>query len=380
MEDILGFDIGGLMSEEEAAKLFEQNETPETPETPEEPQEEEQKENNQAEEKNQPSSEEVGEEVETVEDAVSQGDGSSPKFYSSIANALRNDGIFPDFEDSVIESVNTPEDFAELIEKAITAKFDERTKRIDAALNYGVQPDTVRMYEQTIQYLSSINTEALSAETKEGEDLRKQIIYNDLMTRGYSEDRAKREIEKSFKSGSDIDDAKDALEALNKFYKDGYQKVQDEAKAKSEAQKEEQKRTGEKFRKMILEDELKLGDTPLDKRTRQQVFDVVSKPVYKDPDTGQLLTQVQKFQRENPLEFLKQLGMWFVLTDGGKDASAIVKKQARVEKNKSIRELERKINSSSFGEDGSLRYMSGNEGASDPLLQGGWNVDLGNTK
>lgn len=379
MEDTFSFDIGGLMSEEEAAKLFESNDTPETPETPEEPQEE-QKENNQAEEKNQPSSEEVGEEVETEEDAVSQGDGSSPKFYSSIASALKNDGIFPDFEDSVIESVNTPEDFAELIEKAIEAKFDERTKRIDAALGYGVQPDTVRMYEQTIQYLSSINTEALSAETEEGENLRKQIIYNDLMTRGYSEDRAKRELEKSFKSGTDIDDAKDALEALTKFYKDGYQNVQGEAKAKAEAQKEEQKRTGEKFRKMILEDELKLGDTPLDKRTRQQVYEAVSKPVYKDPDTGQLLTQVQKFQKENPLEFLKQLGMWFVLTEGGKDAASVVKKQARVEKNKSIRELERKINSSSFGEDGSLRYMTGSEGASDPLLQGGWNVDLGNTK
>ena len=46
MEDTFSFDIGGLMSEEEAAKLFESNETPETPETPEEPQEE-QKENNQ---------------------------------------------------------------------------------------------------------------------------------------------------------------------------------------------------------------------------------------------------------------------------------------------------------------------------------------------
>lgn len=376
MEDY-AFDVSGILSEEEAAKLFEENETT-TPPAQEDPvKEEANKTETQAEEKND-SPEKVGEEeVEIEENAVSQSDGSSPSVYSSIANALKNDGVFPDFEDSDIQALKTPEDFAELFEKAVANRLDERQKRIDMALGNGVEPDKVRMYEQTLQYLGSINEEALSSGKEEGENLRKQLIYNDLINKGYSEERAKREIEKSFKSGSDIDDAKDALEALNKFYKDGYEKVQNEAKARVEAQKEARKKDSEKFRKMILEDEVKIGDTPLDKRTRQQVFDAVSKPVYKDPDTGQLLTQVQKFQRENPLEFLKQLGMWYVLTDGGKDASGLVKKQARVEKNKNIRELERKINSSSFGADGSLRYMSGTSGDSDPLLSDGWKVDLG---
>lgn len=376
MEDY-AFDVSGILSEEEAAKLFEENETT-TPPAQEDPVKEEANETEtQAEEKND-SPEKVGEEeVEIEENAVSQSDGSSPSVYSSIANALKNDGVFPDFEDSDIQALKTPEDFAELFEKAVANRLDERQKRIDMALGNGVEPDKVRMYEQTLQYLGSIDEEALSSGKEEGENLRKQLIYNDLINKGYSEERAKREIEKSFKSGSDIDDAKDALEALNKFYKDGYEKVQNEAKARVEAQKEARKKDSEKFRKMILEDEVKIGDTPLDKRTRQQVFDAVSKPVYKDPDTGQLLTQVQKFQKENPLEFLKQLGMWYVLTNGGKDASGLVKKQARVEKNKNIRELERKINSSSFGADGSLRYMSGSSGDSDPLLSDGWKVDLG---
>lgn len=376
MEDFT-FDVSGILSEEEAAKLFEENETT-TPPAQEEPVKEEANETEtQAEEKND-SPEKVGEEeVEIEENAVSQSDGSSPSVYSSIANALKNDGVFPDFEDSDIQALKTPEDFAELFEKAVVNRLDERQKRIDMALGNGVEPDTVRKYEQTLQYLSTIDEEALSSEGEEGENLRKQLIYNDLINKGYSEERVKREIEKSFKSGSDIADAKDALEALNKFYKDGYENVQNEAKARVEAQKEARKKDSEKFRKMILEDEVKIGDTPLDKRTRQQVFDAVSKPVYKDPDTGQLLTQVQKFQKENPLEFLKQLGMWYVLTNGGKDASGLVKKQARVEKNKNIRELERKINSSSFGADGSLRYMSGTSGDSDPLLSDGWKVDLG---
>jgi hypothetical protein len=290
---------------------------------------------------------------------------------------LKNDGIFPDFSDEEIDAVNTPEDFAELIEKAVNSKFDDRMKRINEALDNGVKPDDIRQYESTLGYLNSITDEALTAEGDDGDDLRRQLIYNDLLKRGYSEDKAKREVEKSFKSASDVEDAKDALAALKKSFQDGYDKIQKDARDAAERAKQEQKKSAEQFRKMVIEDEVEFGGAQLDKRTKQKVYDAVSKPVWKDPDTGQLLTQVQKFQKEQPLEFLKQLGMWFVMTDGGKNASGLVKKQAQVEKNKSIRELERKINSSALGSDGSLRYMSGNQIEEDNLLSDGWQVDFG---
>lgn len=375
MEDFT-FDIGGILTEEEAENLFK--------ETPEEPQEESSpgidKTDNHTEEEEPQSPEKVGEEenIETGTDAVKpKDDGSSPKFYSSIASALKNDGIFPDFSDEEIDAVNSPEDFGELFEKAVQAKVDEVTRRVNQALNNGVQPDQVRAYEQTIQYLGGITDDALKAEGEEGENLRKQLIYNDLVNKGYSKDRIAREIEKSFQSGSDVEDAKDALDALNSFYKSGYQKLLDEAQAAADNQKKLQQQNSEKFRKMVLDDEIEFGSSKLDNRTKQQIFDAVSKPVWKDPDTGQLLTKVQKFQKENPLEFLKQLGMWFVLTDGGKSPDKLVKEQVRVEKNKGIRELERKINSSALGSDGSLRYLSGNQLDSENLLEDGWKIDLG---
>ena len=376
MED-LTFDINSLLSPEEADALFEGRETETAAQQPGAPEEEREEEKHDvAEEKEETTPEKVGnEEKPGNEDAATEGGGSSPDtFYSSIAYALRNDGILPDFSDDDLDKVKAPEDFAELIEKAVTSKFDERTRRIDEALGNGVAPDTVRAYEQTLQYLSSINEEALSAEGEEAENLRRQLIYNDLVNRGYSQDRANREIEKSFKSGSDIDDAKDALEALNKFYRDGYDNVQKEARQRAEAAKAEQKKNADKFRKMVLEDEIRVGDDALDKRTAQRVYDAVSKPVYKDPDTGQLMTSVQKFQKENPLEFMKQIGLWFVLTNGGKDVSSFA--QARVEKNKNIRELERKINATQLNADGSLRYTSGVGGDVDPLLSDGWKVEM----
>lgn len=376
--DELGFDLGGLLSEEEADKLFEEPEAPEVGEL-------EEIENDHAEEDESDdgaSPEKVGEEEKDTDEgnhAITQeSDGSSPNIYSSIASALKNDGIFPDFEDDELDDVKSPEDFAELFEKAISSRLDERQKRIDAALGAGVAPDTVRMYEQTLQYLGSINDEVLSAESDEGNNLRRQLIYNDLTNRGFSHEKALKEIDKSFKAGTDVDDAKDALESLNAFYNAGYKNIQDEAKKKEEARKVQYQKDNEEFRKMVLDDDISIGDMKLDKNLRQRVYDSVTKPVYKDKETGQLLTAVQQMQKEKPLEFLKQLGMWYVLTDGGKSTDRLLKSTVQKEKNKAIKELGRKINSSSLNRDGSLRYVSGGSEDSDPLLSDGWQVGWNN--
>ena len=366
----LGFDVSGILTDEEADKLFEELDASE--------QEQGNDENNTpAEEEQENPSEEVGEEEEkeSEEDVVTDnGDGSSPNVYSSIASALKDDGIFPDLTEEDIAKVTTPEAFAELFEKTVTARLDERQRRIDEALGNGVEPDTVRQYEQTLEYLGSITEEALKTEGEEGENLRRQLIYNDLITRGYSKEKAARELEKSFKSNSDLEDAKDALEALTKHYTDEYQKVQADAKKRVEEAKENQKKQAESLRKMIVEDEFSVGDTKLDKRTRQKIYDAISKPVHKDAESGRLMTAVQKFQKDNPLEFLRQIGMWYVLTDGGKNFNGLTKAQVRAEKNRSIAELERKINTSSLKKDGSLQYSSSVSGTADPLLSDDWKV------
>ena len=373
MED-LSFDIGQILTDEEADKLFENAPAEETKpadenEVEHEPAEEEEDDTETPERVSEEEPEEKGDAVDPNDD------GSSPNsVYSSIAEALKKDGIFPDLSDDDITDVKTPDDFAELFEKAVANRLDERQRRIDEALGNGVAPDTIRMYEQTLQYLGSINEEVLSSEGEDGENLRRQLIYNDLINRGYSQDKALKEIEKSFKAGSDIDDARDALEALNTFYTNGYQKMQDDAKKAAENARELQKKQSEDFRKLVLEDEIKLGESTLDKRTKQRIFDAVTRPVHKDEKTGKLLTAVQKFQMENPLEFLKQLGMWFVLTDGGKNTNGFTKEAVRAEKNKSIRELERKINTTSLKTDGSLKYSSPFGEGSDPLLSDGWKV------
>lgn len=374
--DEMTFDIGGILTDEEAEKFFEETENEQQEQNPDE-NNEPAEETDESEQDNQEPESVGGEEKnEEEEDTGSpSGDGSSPTVLSSIAVALKKDGIFPDFEDSELAAVKTPEDFAELVDKAVNARMESETKRVRDLLNDGVPADSIKGYEQTLNYLNGITEDMLKAEGEEGDNLRKSLIYNDLIKKGYSEDRARREVEKSFKATSEVQDAIDALAGLKETFQKEYQQIQDEAKRKTEEAKDLQKKQSDDFKKMVLEDEIKIGDSKLDKRTCQKVFDAVSKPVYKDPDTGHLLTAVQKFQKEQPLEFLKQLGLWYVLTDGGKNITSLTKKQVQAEKNKGIRELERKINSSSFG-GGSLRYDGGNTGIAgdDILLSDDWKI------
>lgn len=373
MEDV-SFDIGGLLSVEEADKLFDGSNKSVEADEPNKSSNEK-KDNPTEADVNPAEPEEVSEENKEIrKDTTDDGDGSSPSIYTSIAEALKDDGIFPDFDKEELAKVKTPEDFAELFESAIESRLDERQKRVDSALGNGVEPNVIKMYEQTIQYLDSINDEVLSSESEAGENLRKQLIYNDFITRGYSHEKALKELEKSFSTGSDEEDAKDALDSLSKFYKNNYEAVQEQARQVARDIKAKQKDNEDTFRKMLLEDDVKIGDVHLDGNTCRKIFDAVSKPVYKDPNTGKLLTAVQQFQAEHPLEFLKQVGMWYVLTEGGKNIDGFTKRKVHEEKAKAIKELGRKINSSSLNNDGSLKYVSGSTGSNDPLLSDGWKV------
>ena len=159
------------------------------------------------------------ENTEEKEDTTPKGNGTPPKnFYSSIAKALQEEGIFPDLDDDTTSKITTPEDFAEIVEKTIQSRFDERQKRIDDALNYGVEVTEIKRYENTIQYLDSIKDDVLTDEGDKGEQLRKQLIFQDFVNRGYSQERAQREVTKSLNAGSDIEDAKEALKSNRDFF------------------------------------------------------------------------------------------------------------------------------------------------------------------
>ena len=388
MEEELSLD--NILGAEEIENLFvEDDETQDTPPVNEEPPKKEEEPSKDKEETTEvvdvdnlftDTPESVGsgkENTEEKEDTTPKGDGTSPKnFYSSIAKALKEEGIFPDLDDEGLSKVKDPEDFRDLIDQQIKAGLDERQKRIDEALNAGVEPTEIRKYENTINFLDSIKEENISDEGDKGEKLRKDLIYQDFINRGYSKERATREVQKSFNAGTDIDDAKEALKSNIDFFRDKYDELVNDAKSEAEEEEKERKNQAEKLKSSILNDKDVFGDLSVDKSTRQKIYDNIAKPVYKDPETGEYFTAIQKYEMENRTDFLKNIGLLFTLTDGFKNLDGLVKGKVKKEVKKGLRELEHTLNNTARTSDGNLKFVSGVDEDPESFIGKGWNLDV----
>ena len=380
------FSLDNILTEAEVDELFSTDVTEEnSQETPPE-----QKENNQEETTTEVdvddifSSEDSSESPESVgseenkqekEGTTSKSNGASPNnFYSSIAKALKEDGTLPDLDDDILDKMETAEDFAEAIETQVKARLDEKQKRIDEALGVGVEPSAIQQYERTLGYLDSLTDDAISDESDKGENLRKQLIYQDFINRGYSKERANREVTKSFNAGSDIDDAKEALQSNKDFFKESYESLIKEAKEAETKRINNQKKEAETLKKSILEDDKVFGELVVDKTQRKKIYENISKPVYKDPDTGEYLTAIQKYEQDNHTEFMKYVGLVFTLTDGFKNLDGLIKGKVNKEMKKGLKNLENTLNNSTRNHDGTLNFVTSRRSDDDDSYfgKGGW--------
>lgn len=296
--------------------------------------------------------------IKGKEDTTSSEDNTSPDFYSSIANALVEDGIFQNLDDESISNIKSAEDFANVISEQIKSQFDERQKRIDEALNYGIELTEVQKYERFIDFLDGISEEEISSETEKSETLRKNLIYQDYINRGFSQERATREVDRSFKNGTDIEDAKEALQSNKEYYNESYNALIKEAKEADRKEQEALKKQAEELKDSILNESKVFGEIELDKATRQKVYDSIMKPIYTDPKTGNKLTAIQKYENENKAAFRKNVGILYVLTDGFKNINGLVQGKVKKEMKKGLRELEHTLRGSSRNS-GNLRFASG---------------------
>lgn len=353
-DDISGFldldDLEGLGPSEEGEEKEESNNTQTKKEKSEETTEEE----------DETLSEEVGSE-DGEEESEPKGKTSQQNFYSSIATALKGEGILPDLSDENIEKITDAEALAKSIQDHIESKLDETQKRINKALNDGVEPNTIKNYENTLKYLDSISDEVLSDESEQGVELRKRLIISDWINKGMKQERAIKLAEQSISNGTDLDDAKEALEGNKSFYQDNYNKIlKDAENQRIQAQKDREQQAAN-LKKSILEDDKVFGDFEVDKATRQKVFDLISKPVHKDSETGTLSTELQYYQSQNPTDFLKYVGLAYTLTNGFKNIGNLLQNKVKKEVKKGFKTLEGKIATTSRDGDGNLNFFGGGD-------------------
>lgn len=297
---------------------------------------------------------------EQEEDTDSHGEGSSPNdLFSSIAQACAEEGIFPTLDEAAAKEIKTAEDFRKLMTDTIKNELTEQQQRVINALDAGVEETKVRQYEAIISQLNDIDVEELVKEGEENETLRKQLIYQDFINSGFDKARAERETNRAVANGTDLEDAKEALERIKKFYDDGYKAVINKAQEEKEQEDSRREVRAAKLKDDIFSDKSIFSDMELDNTTKQKMFDCISKPIYKDPKTGETYTAIQKFELEHSDEFLVKLAFFYTMTDGMKSLDGLVKGKVKQEMKKGFQDLEKRLNGSTRDSGGNLRFTSG---------------------
>ena len=304
-------------------------------------------------------------------------DGTSPNnFYSSIANACAVDGIFPNLDDETIKKAVDAESFSNLIEAEINARFDEKQKRISQALENGVEPNDIKKYESTINYINTITDAAIAEESEKGEQLRYNLIYQDFINKGMTPDKAKKFADRTVDAGTDVEDAKEALLSNKEFFSNAYNKMLQDAQQKADEEKAEREKNAKELEKSLMKDKQLFGDMEISNDIRKKAFDSVSKPVYKDPETGDYMTAIQKYESEHRADFLKYTGLIFAMTNGFKDFDSFAKGKVKKEVKKGLRELEQTLNNTRRNNDGSLRMVTNQKDDPNSFISKGMKLDL----
>ena len=328
------------------------------------------------EELTQPESVGSGDDKEVKGDAATKGSDTSPNFYSSIANALAVDGIFLNSDEETVSKVDSAESLSDLIEAEINSRLDEKQQRISKALENGVEPSDIRKYEAVLGNISRINDAILAEESEKGEQLRKDLIYQDYLNRGYSQERAQKFTERSIDAGTDVEDAKAALQSNKEFFQSKYNDLLAEAQEEADRIKEERTKQANQLKESIYKDKKLFGDTEISQDVRKKIFDSISKPIYKNPETGEYLTAVQKYEMEHPAEFLKYVGLFMTLTDNFKDFKSFAKAEVRKEMKKGLRELENTLNNTRRTSGGALKMVANRKEDPESFLGGNFKLAL----
>ncbi len=394
-----GLSFDNILGEQEIETLFTDPEDNEVPEEPTKNEEEEEVETPDSDPKKQKEKDNTTEDVDPenlfedkAPESVGSGkdnegkegtapdndaDGTSPNnFYSSIANACAVDGIFPNLDDETIKKAVDAESFSNLIEAEINARFDEKQKRISQALENGVEPTDIKKYESTLNYINTITDAAIAEESEKGEQLRYNLIYQDFINKGMTPDKAKKFADRTVDAGTDVEDAKEALLSNKEFFSNAYNKMLQDAQQKADEEKAEREKNAKELEKSLMKDKQLFGDMEISNDIRKKAFDSVSKPVYKDPETGDYMTAIQKYESEHRAEFLKYTGLIFAMTNGFKDFDSFAKGKVKKEVKKGLRELEQTLNNTRRNNDGSLRMVTNQKDDPNSFISKGMKLDL----
>lgn len=263
----------------------------------------------------------VGENTEDDEDIDENNDDtSSPPLYKSLASYLQTEGVLTSVDSSKLEKVETIQDLADLINEEVKVKeladLTDLQREAVQAFRAGIDVESFQKQKTIESNLDTITEDIINSD----QELRSQLIFQDFINQGFSEQKAQRLTDRSIAADDDIEDAKEALENIKKGVKEKFEEEQKFRLTQKQKEQEEYIASQKLLEKTILETEEPLKGIKLNETARKQVLSTMMNPVSKNPITGVDENQLMKDQRESK-DFSQRLYTVYTLTKGFTDFS-----------------------------------------------------------
>ena len=258
----------------------------------------------------------------------------SPNPFSSFASVLKDEGVTPtlDLESTKIE---TADDLVNVIRDEIRknefSDLNDLQKQALEAMRNGIDLEEYKQIKSIEQQVMQITPEML----EENEELRRNVILQDFLDKGFQPERAEGLTQKIFDLSEDGAEAEAALGSIQTRYKEQVQKTIDDAKAKAKAQKDKEKKELQTLKNKVLETEEVIDGIKINETVRQNIYNSMTKVVGYD-DSGRPLNALLKAKSEDPINFEIRLHYLYHITKGFTDFGKI----KATEKSKAAKELE----------------------------------------
>lgn len=271
-------------------------------------------------------------EDETLSDESDNSSSSSN--YQVFAQALYDEGVLSSFkEDSKIESaddlINTIREELKSQQDAYKDSMPDLVKTVIEKYEEGVDIGKFLTVKKEQQDYSAIKEDSLA----DNEKLTKEIIKRDLLDTGYSADEADDEIADIFELGKEEAKAKRSLKRIKSRIADKEKDMELTAKLDRKAREDAYKAQLKSISK-VIDDTKTLAGVEVTGKVRKDALKAMTE-IAGDVN-GTPINAITKSRLEDPMEFDKNVGLLWVLTNGFKDWSKIQK----VSKRKAIKDLE----------------------------------------
>lgn len=271
-------------------------------------------------------------------------DNSSTNILSSIVNVMQEEGFF-DLKEGEELDVKNAEDFIKVItkikESALESEkidWSDNQKEYFEALKAGVPHEQIAQHQQRQQAYSSITEEAIEGEGEDAEVLRKNIIEAKFKAKGFTPEEAAKWAKRAVAEGSDIEDAKEALEDLKQMESSHFKQMREtQEKAVKEAE-ETNKNIRKEFNDYVAKTKEVIPGMTITSDMRKELVKGLTKPVSQDAE-GNPLDLVGDYLSKGGYEARYKLAYLLKVTDGFKDMSKLSASKAKKDTTRKLEDL-----------------------------------------